>query len=379
MAESLTWNRLRDLAGFRSEHGCAISLYLDLDPKLSPTPKDVDTRVNALLAGVEKQIETRRDALSHGERERLKNDVRRIQAFFDNDFSRDGAQGFAVFASGNDYWATLALAYPVPDSVELGRDFHLAPLAPLVGRGDGALVAVVGRERGELFRLNAGRLEEVVDRTEEQPGRHDQGGWSQARYQRHIEKLVGEHLRDVAAELAGAVRQLHMPKVIVIGSEETRSEFLETLPHDAKSVIAGTVEAEAHAGEPELLQLVQPLLDEAHAADETEVLERWREEVGKNARGSAGWKDTLQAASDARVELLLYNEGANKPARECPKCGRAELDATECPLDGTPMEERESGFDLAVHQTLAHGGTMLAVRYSIDLRPVEGIGALLRY
>jgi peptide chain release factor subunit 1 len=379
MAETLTWNRLRDLAGFRSDHGCAISLYVDLDPTLSPTPKDVDTRVSALLTGVEKQIDARRDELSHDQREGLKSDVERIRAFFDNDFSRDGAQGFAVFAAGDDYWATLPLAYQVPDAVELGRDFYLAPLAPLVGRGDGALVAVVGRERGELFRMNAGRLEEVVDRTEEQPGRHDQGGWSQARYQRHIEKLVGEHLREVAAELAGAVRQLHMPKVIVVGSDETRSEFIDTLPQDAKSVIAGIAEAEAHAGEPELLQLVQPLLDEAHAAEEAEVLERWREEVGKNARGAAGWKDTLAAASDARVELLLYNEGANKPARECPKCGRAELDATDCPLDGTPMEERESGFDLAVHQTLTHGGTLLAVRYSVDLRPVEGIGALLRF
>jgi peptide chain release factor subunit 1 len=379
MAETLTWNRLRDLAGFRSEEGCAISLYVNLDPALSPTPNDVDTRVSAALANVEKQIEARRDGLSHAERGRLKSEVERIKVFFDNDFSRDGAQGFAVFAAGNDYWATLALAYPVPDAVELGRDFHLAPLAPLVGRGDGALVAVVGRERGELFRLNAGRLEEVVDRTEEQPGRHDQGGWSQARYQRHIEKLVGEHLRDVAAELAGAVRQLHTPKVILVGSDEIRSEFLDTLPHDAKSAVAGTVEAEAHAGEPELLQLVQPLLDEAHAADETEVLERWREEVGKNARGSAGWQDTLAAASDGRVELLLYEEGANRPARECPKCGRGELEATECPLDGTPTQQRESGFDLAVHQTLAHGGTMLAVRYSVDLRGVEGIGALLRY
>ena len=30
----------------------------------------------------------------------------------------------------------------------------------------------------------------VADLTEEQPGRHDQGGWSQARYQRHIDELA---------------------------------------------------------------------------------------------------------------------------------------------------------------------------------------------
>jgi hypothetical protein len=32
-----------------------------------------------------------------------------------------------------------------------------------------------------------------------------------------------------------------------------------------------------------------------------------------------------------------------------------------------------------VHQTLAHGGAVWAIRYHEDLAPVEGIGALLRY
>jgi hypothetical protein len=43
------------------------------------------------------------------------------------------------------------------------------------------------------------------------------------------------------------------------------------------------------------------------------------------------------------------------------------------------MEERADGLDLAVHQTLAHGGTVLALRHRHDLEPVEGIGALLRF
>jgi hypothetical protein len=36
-------------------------------------------------------------------------------------------------------------------------------------------------------------------------------------------------------------------------------------------------------------------------------------------------------------------------------------------------------MDLAVHQTLAHGGTVCALSVRRDLDPVEGIGALLRY
>ncbi len=50
-----------------------------------------------------------------------------------------------------------------------------------------------------------------------------------------------------------------------------------------------------------------------------------------------------------------------------------------CPLDGRRMEKVDAGLDLAVHQTLAHGGAVWAIEHHEDLAPVEGIGALLRY
>ena len=378
MAETLTLNRLRELATFRSESECAISLYVDLDPAVTPTPTAADTRVNALLSDAGKRVDAKRERLSHHEREGLERDLGRIRRFYDNEFERDGARGFAVFVSG-DYWSTVSLPDPVPDVVDLGRGFNIGPLAPHVGRGDGALVAFVGRERGQLFRLVGGRLREVVDRTEEQPGRHDQGGWSQARYQRHIENLVAEHLRDVASELDQVVRNIEGPKVVVVGSDETRSEFIETLPHEVKSALVGTAEAEAHADANGLIDVVAPILEKARVADERAAIERWRERAAKGSRAASGWSETLAAASDARVELLLYEQDANKPAHECPKCGRAQLEGGECPLDGTPLEPRQSAFDLAVHQTLLHGGSLLAVRHHVDLGPVDGIAALLRF
>ena len=39
MAGTLTWEQLRELAGFRAGKGCAISLYLSLDPSDAPTQK----------------------------------------------------------------------------------------------------------------------------------------------------------------------------------------------------------------------------------------------------------------------------------------------------------------------------------------------------
>jgi peptide chain release factor subunit 1 len=267
----------------------------------------------------------------------------------------------------------------VADEVKVGPDFYLSPLVPLVGRGDGAIVAVVGRERGHLYQLHNGRLEELADHFDEQPGRHDQGGWSQANYQRHIENLVQEHLRAVAGDLDRHVRRLHSPPVVVVASDENRAEFSELLSGETRNAVVGWTSAEAHAPPAALLEVVSPLLEESRAERERRLVERWREEAGRSGRAASGWQGTLEAASDGRVELLLYREGVERPAFQCPACGRAAVEPGSCPLDGTRMDPREAGLDVAVHQTLAHGGTVWAVRHHRDLEPVEGIAALLRY
>jgi peptide chain release factor subunit 1 len=380
MARTITWDELRDLAGFEAEKGCAISLYLGLDPHVAPTPGDAATRLRSLLdEGAKGDGANRRD-LTHDQRVALKADFERIRSFFDSEFERDGAQGLAVFSSGLDnIWRTLPLTEAVPDHVQVGSTLYLAPLVPLVGRGEGALVVVVGRERGHFFRLRGGRLQDLADHSEEQPGRHDQGGWSQARYQRHIETKVREHLHEVAEALDRIVRRLHNVQVIVISSEETHAEFQDILSHNASAAVIGWTAAEAHATPSELLKLAAPVLDRYRAEKEAEILARWEEEAGRNGRAAAGWEATLEAASDGRVELLLFQDGVDHEAFRCPRCGRVAVSGGTCPLDGTSMEASSNGLDLAVHQTLLHGGRVWAVRDRQDLGPVEGIGALLRY
>jgi peptide chain release factor subunit 1 len=380
MAETVTWDGLRELADFRAEKGCAISLYLDLDPSIVPTAGDADTRFNSLLSEAERSSGASDGGLTHDQRGGLKADFERIREYFENDFDRDGAHGLVLFSAGLDnVWRPSALIESVPDRVRVGRDFHLAPLVPLVGRGEGAIVAVVGRERGELFRLHSGRLDEIVDKTEEVPGQHDQGGWSQSRFQRHIEKIVGDHLREVADSLDNLVRGMRLPKVIIVATEETRAEFEELISKQAQDAVVGWTSAEAHAQAPGLLELTSPILDEARSKEEAELVERWREQAGRGDRAASGWEQTLEAASDERVEALLYQAGVEHEGAQCPACGRLSVAGGPCPLDGTEMERRDDGLDLAVRQVLAHGGTAHALTTHRDLDPVEGIGALLRY
>ena len=378
MAATVSWEKLRELAGFRAGRGRAISLYLDLDPSVAPTAGDVAARANSLLHEGERALGAKE--LTHDQRAGLKGDLERIRRYLDDDFDRQGTRGLAVFAGDLDnLWTVLPLTEHVPDAVKVGTELYLAPLVPLMGRGEGALVAVVSRERGEVYRLQDGRLHELVDEGEEQPGRHDQGGWSQANFQRHIDELTAEHMRRVAAALNSQVRRLHGPGVVVVCADPMRKEFEQLLSHEARAALAGWTQAEAHATPAQLRELAVPVLEEWRSREEVAALDRWREEAGRNGRAAAGWESVLDAASDGRVEILLFQEGANHDAYQCPRCGRASVNDGSCPLDGTRMEPRPDGLDVAVHQTLAHGGTVRAVGRQLGLEPVEGVGALLRY
>ena len=381
MAGTITREQLRELAAVRAQHGCAVSLYLGLDPRIVPTAGDLASHTRSLLTRAERQLDERRGTLSHDERKALTRDLERIEGWFESEFSREGVRGVAVFASElDDLFLPLPLPWPVEDEARIAQQLYLAPLVRLVGRGDGAVVAYVGRERGDVYRLRDGRLIPLADESAEVPGRHDQGGWSQSRYERHIETIVDRHLRDVAEALDRCVRGFRDVRVVLAGPEETRSGFEALLSPETRGALVGWVAAEAHVDAPRLLEAARPLLDEWRAGREEELLARWCEEAARNGRAATGWEETLQAASDGRVELLLVQEGADRQAYVCPECGRAQAAEGSCPLDGTTLQTADTGLDLAVHQTLTHGGTVEVIgEEHRDLEPVGGLAALLRF
>jgi hypothetical protein len=144
MAGTVSWDALRDLAGFRAAKGVALSFYLDLDPG---TTAPAAARVNSLLSDAARQLD--RSDLTHDQRQGLKTDVERIRRYVQEELVRDGAHGLALFAAELDnLWRPLALTESVADAVKVNNELYLTPLVPLVGRGEGALVPVVGRERG---------------------------------------------------------------------------------------------------------------------------------------------------------------------------------------------------------------------------------------
>src|SRR5437667_8862509 len=112
VAASVSWHGLAELANFRAENGCAISVYVDLDPSVAPTAGDAASRVNSLMHEGEMRAEAAHE-LTHEQREALRADLTRIREFFEREFDRDGSRGVAVFCAGLDNaWRTLPRGEP---------------------------------------------------------------------------------------------------------------------------------------------------------------------------------------------------------------------------------------------------------------------------
>jgi hypothetical protein len=102
VAATITRDQLRELAAFRAEHGCAVSVYMGLDPSMVPTAGDLASHTRSLLARAERQLDEQRTTLSHEERKALARDIERIADWLGGEFSREGVLGVVVFAAAGE-------------------------------------------------------------------------------------------------------------------------------------------------------------------------------------------------------------------------------------------------------------------------------------
>jgi peptide chain release factor subunit 1 len=367
----------RSLADHRAQKGLCLSLFLDLDAKTVPTAKDLTSHVHSLLDRARREVSRLADELGHDEVAAAREDLDAAETYFEDDFDRSGAAGFALYVAALDAVRhEVRLSSPVDDAAQVGRAFALVPLLPSLERERELVLAAVGRERGTIWRSRGGTTELVEDRTEEIRGQHDQGGWSQARFQRSIDKDALDHLRDVANALADTIHAGDDTLLVVACVEEQRATFDDLLAPHLREALIGWATMEAHADEHALERDAAQLLEGRLRSEREALLERWRIARAHGEPAIATWEEALEAAAGGAVEAALL-DGRTAEAWLCPACGRGSLSAGQCALDGTELVEETGGaLELVVRGTLANGGEARVV----DALPeTEGVAALLRF
>jgi len=368
-------DQVRSLAELRLDRPVVLSLYLNLDPSEFATPPARKTAVRSLVDEAERRLRER-NGLSHEDRMALQASLERASSFLENELPTDGAHSVAVFASEHaDLFEALRLPRSVPNQVGIGHSPLVGPLARLERR-ERWCVALVNRRDARIFRGSPDGLREIEQIHDEVFGQHDQGGWSQARYQRGIEKEKDDHLRHTGDALMRHFKQQPFQRLIVGGPREVVVDFESKLHQYLQERLAGRIEVDVeHSNADHVLEAARPLIEELERKRELEALER----VGE--RGVTGVEDVLPPLNERRVETLILDEQLSGVyGVQCLECGWVGLEAERCPADGSEVVQLEDLTEAMIELSMQQSAELLAVRHERGaIEDHGGAAALLRF
>ena len=278
-------------------------------------------------------------------------------------------------ASRSDLFDALKLPRSVPNQVAIGHSPLVGPLARLERR-ERWCVALVNRRDARIFRGSPESLREIEQIHDEVFGQHDQGGWSQSRYQRGIEKEKDDHLKHTGEALMRHFKQQPFERLIVGGPREVVADFDSKLHQYLQERLAGRIEVDVeHTSPDEVLVAARPLIEQLERTRELEALERLGE------RGVAGVENVLPPLHERRVEVLLLDDQfGGVPGVQCPDCGWLALEGDRCPADGSEVIRLDDITEAMIELSVQQSAELLPVRHERGaLEAHGGAAALLRF
>jgi peptide chain release factor subunit 1 len=371
--------RIRTLAEIRVDEPVVLSMYVNLDPGEFATPKDRESQIESLID--QARSDSAVAALSHESRTTLDADFERVKAWTKSSMDPAGAHGVAVFCcSSADLFEFFRLSAAVGPKIHVGEAAYLEPLTSAMP-GEAWCVFLVNRRTNRILRGSRDRLVEGASFEDDVHGQHDQGGWSQARYQRSVEKEVSDHVQNACDRLFEAFNRVPFDKLLVGCPPELWPEVETKLHSYLSERVVERFDAEVeHEGLDDVLERVRPLIEQDERREETRLVDRLAEQLGRKERAASGLGSVLEALNANRVEVLFLSEGLEAPGVACPRCGWIGTDGTECPVDGAALEGAGDIIDKAIQKSVLQSASVHRVRYHEPERALGGpIAALLRF
>jgi peptide subunit release factor 1 (eRF1) len=373
--------QVRRLIEHRVKHR-VISLYLDLDPERFATPTARASQIRSLLDEAGRDVE-RLDGLDHEDKVALREDLKQIDAFLGSPQAPfKGARSLALFCSGRDgLFEAVQLTRPVPARVAIESAPYVEPMIAAV-QTRRWLVALVNRRSARILTGSPEQLQERERLDGGGHGQHDQGGWSQANYERSVEKDAMDHLRTVAETVNRRWRRERFDRVAIGGPQEVLARFEELLTDEVRERLAPEkVEIDlAGATDAHVRTIVEQIVLEDERRGEHEALDRLDAGVGSGNRATVGLHETLDALNERRVQTLLLSPGFDGQGGRCPGCGILVADVTgQCPANCGPLQRVDHVREAVVEAAVFQDAGILVVRHHREREPREGIGALLRF
>ncbi len=338
--------QLDRLASFDSGPFPVVSVYLNL--QADDRGRD---RFDAFLRK-ELPERTRGYGAEGPERKSLDEDAQKIAAYVAD--LPPALNGLALFAcSGADLFEAIPMTAPVDEhQVIVAEQPHLYPLVRLMDQFPPYVVVLADTNRARIvvFALSG------IVQTDEVQGvktrRHKMGGWSQARYQRHIENFHVQHAKEVADHVARIVRNERIAHVILSGDETIIPLLRDQMPKEVLDRVVDVLRLDVKASERKILDTTIAALRERDAETDREHVEALIDGYRGSGLGCVGVDAVKKAFELGQVDELL-------------------LTADEAQLGAAADELIAQARNTSATIRFIEDGSLLA--------PFGGVGAILRF
>lgn len=327
-----------------------------------------------------------------GERSRLlKGEARKS---FDTDAERiteylgsvpPAVKGLAVFACSarEGYFHALQLDVPVENNwLFIGSVPHLYPLMRLNDRFPRYAALLVDTNAARLFVFGLGTTEAHAEVKNVKTRKAAMGGWSQARYQRHIGEFHRQHMKEVVDALDRVVREESLNHVVIACDATAKPLLMEQLPPHLAQKVIDLMKLDINTPEKDVLERTLELLHEHDADTDVEQVERMLNAWNAGGLAVVGPEETLQALEKGQVEELLITATPALLRKAATLTG----DVAPGPVDvdtSAPSAELDSDRHRLADHFVVHAHMSAArIRFVEDpelLSDVGGVGALLRF
>ena len=292
--------QLDRLAAFEQSPYPVISLYLNTQP-------DGRGR-DQFQTFVRKELKARAQTYPprSTEREMLERDMERITTYLENDL-QPSANGVAIFAcDAAELFETVQIDAPLDHHwLYVGDQPHLYPLARVASRYPRYAVVLADTNRTRILVIADGGVSADTAIEGQKTRRTTQGGWSQARYQRHVENYHLHHIKDVVATLEKIVAQEGIDRVIVSGDPVVIPLVREQLSKPLAEMVVDELSIPSSAAEAEVIAASRAAMVEADARTDREKVDTAIGAYRAGGLGVVGPDATLLALTNGQVDELL--------------------------------------------------------------------------
>jgi peptide chain release factor subunit 1 len=308
-------------------------------------------------------------------RKSLQNDSEKIQQYMEGLLHRaydERFKGIAIFAcSGIDAFIIYRSSIPFENQFTISSKPSLRKLVQISDENKSAIAVMVDTDRAKIFEMSLGEIHLESKIESYVPGRHEQGGWSQMRFQRHIREHMHQHHKGVAEQ--------RCENIVLIGQEHILATFRALLPERVREKIKGDLSAEFEEESSSLAQKVIEYLHREYLKEEDTIIEGLIETALARGAGTVGIRDTIEAINRGQVHRLVLEGELKRQGWQCTKCfALGEITTLSCPFCNSAIETVDLAEEM-VRSVINRDGGVDMVRDHPELSKYEGVGALLRF